>query len=140
MSEYVARNKPFMLNDLGMDEVLKDRRKVYNRLESIGIDVPRHVFCERDNPDVENVVEEFDDYIVVNGVQINKPLVEKPVDAEDHNIFIYYPASSGGGHKKLFRKIDNKSSEFFPNENEVEFLPNIYYVYKYTYPNPNRYV
>jgi inositol-hexakisphosphate/diphosphoinositol-pentakisphosphate 1-kinase len=31
-------------------------------------------------------VEEFDEYIVVNGVQINKPFVEKPVDADDHNV------------------------------------------------------
>ena len=30
----------------------------------------------------DNIIEEFDEYIVINGVQINKPLVEKPVDAE----------------------------------------------------------
>jgi hypothetical protein len=33
-----------------------------------------------------NLVEEHDDYIVVEGVVINKPLVEKPIDAEDHNV------------------------------------------------------
>ena len=55
----------------------------------------------------------------MNGVQINKPLVEKPVDAEDHNIHIYYPSSAGGGSKRLFRKINDRSSEFYPNVNEL---------------------
>ncbi len=32
-----------------------------------------------------------DDHVMVNGVVFNKPFVEKPVDAEDHNIIIYYP-------------------------------------------------
>ena len=27
--------------------------------------------------------------------------------------------SAGGGSKRLFRKIDNKSSEFYPTVNEV---------------------
>jgi inositol hexakisphosphate/diphosphoinositol-pentakisphosphate kinase len=55
----------------------------------------------------------------VNGVQINKPLVEKPVDAEDHNIYIYYPMSAGGGSKRLFRKVDDRSSEFYPHVNDL---------------------
>lgn len=56
---------------------------------------------------------------MVNGVQISKPFVEKPVDAEDHNIYIYYPMSAGGGSKRLFRKVDDRSSEFYPHVNEV---------------------
>ena len=55
----------------------------------------------------------------VNGITIHKPFVEKPVDADDHNIAIYYPTSAGGGCKKLFRKIGNRSSEFYPDINEV---------------------
>ena len=35
-----------------------------------------------------------DDSVVVNGVIFNKPFVEKPVDAEDHNIIIYYPVGT----------------------------------------------
>lgn len=57
----------------------------------------------------DGVLEEHDDYIVVGGQRLNKPLLEKPVDGEDHNIRIYYPRSMGGGSKRLFRKIGNVS-------------------------------
>ena len=119
--QYVKLRKPFMINDLEMETTLKDRRKVYSMLQANGIDVPVHVICNRDDPTAESlpVLEEFDEYILVNGVQINKPLVEKPVDAEDHNIYIYYPMSAGGGSKRLFRKVDDRSSEFYPRVHEL---------------------
>jgi inositol-hexakisphosphate/diphosphoinositol-pentakisphosphate 1-kinase len=121
--QYIALRKPFLINDLSMEATLKDRRQVYDLMVSIGIDVPAHVFVTRPDPDSgladTNVIEEFDEYIVANGVQINKPLVEKPVDAEDHNIYIYYPVSAGGGSKRLFRKVHDRSSEFYPGLNDV---------------------
>lgn len=64
-------------------------------------------------------IEDHDDYIVINGMRMNKPLVEKPVNAEDHNICIYYPRSMGGGCKQLFRKVKNRSSSFDPDINHV---------------------
>lgn len=110
-------------------QVLQDRRKVYDLLERSGIDVPRHAYVSRDgykstgtgdgNGNQETELQEFDDHIEINGVTIHKPFVEKPVDAEDHNIAIYYPTSAGGGCKKLFRKVGNRSSEFYPEINEV---------------------
>eukprot|EP00980_Cylindrotheca_fusiformis_P002959 scaffold683_cov124-Cylindrotheca_fusiformis.AAC.28 len=122
--EYVSLRKPFILNNLESQELLKDRRKVYDLLEASGIDVPRHVYVSLDdyvstgtgdgNGSSEREVREFDDHIEVNGISIDKPFVEKPVDADDHNIAIYYPSSAGGGCKKLFRKIGNRSSEFYP--------------------------
>jgi hypothetical protein len=185
--EYVKLRKVYCLNDLNMQSILQDRRKVYDMLEASGIDVPRHVFLSQDNykstgsgdgnmlnnnKKVENGsgsgssggdgkegnskdkknknkdsdsqsqggqggggsssgsqhgqgssssahVEEYDDHIEINGVSIHKPFVEKPIDADDHNIAIYYPTSAGGGCKKLFRKIGNRSSEFYPDISEI---------------------
>ena len=112
--------KPFLINNLYYDEeILKDRRKVYRLLQENGINTPKCVFVERDKPGPKPVIEEFDDYIVVNGTQINKPLVEKPVDADDHSVYIYYPMSAGGGSKRLFRKVEDRSSEFYQHVNEI---------------------
>ena len=116
--EYATLRKPFVVNDLQRQYALKDRRLVYETLAKAGVPTPRHVALNRDS-DVEQTLEEYDDYIVVNGTKVEKPFVEKPVDSDDHNIYIYYPMSAGGGCKRLFRKIGNQSSQYFADENHV---------------------
>ena len=78
-SEYVKLKRPYSMNDLEMQEKMKDRRAVYDLLEASGIDVPRHVFFSKDDyvstgtgdgdgTTRDEDVKEFDEHIEVNGV------------------------------------------------------------------------
>ena len=139
---YVKARKPFCVNDVPMQKVLWDRRVCLRLLDRIGVSTPQRIEVSRDGgpkiltPDIvrhirdvsgiqleatESVkvhaprkVEMLDngDILSVDGTLLRKPFVEKPTSGEDHNIIIYFPQASGGGARKLFRKIGNKSSEF----------------------------
>ena len=66
--------------------------QVYRILRRAGIELPRFATLDRDSPDpAHHSLVEHEDHVEVNGVVFNKPFVEKPVSAEDHNIYIYYP-------------------------------------------------
>ncbi|KAL1291439.1 hypothetical protein AAHE18_20G201200 [Arachis hypogaea] len=130
---YAALRKPFLVNELEPQHLLHDRRKVYERLEMFGIPVPRYALVIRESPheQLDYFVEE-EDFVEVHGVRFWKPFVEKPIDADNHHIMIYYPSSAGGGMKELFRKVGNRSSEFHPEVRRVrregsyiyeEFMP-----------------
>ncbi|KAE9415420.1 hypothetical protein Angca_004264, partial [Angiostrongylus cantonensis] len=113
--EYVKLRKPYVINDLKRQYDLLDRRKVFRTLAKEGIEHPRHgVLMRGDLTEEDGVLVEHNDHIEVNGMVFNKPFVEKPVSAEDHNIYIYYPSSVGGGSQRLFRKINNRSSWYSP--------------------------
>ncbi|CAG8651918.1 11286_t:CDS:2, partial [Acaulospora morrowiae] len=136
--EYVKLRRPFCVNDLPMQKTLWDRRIVMKLLDTLGIPTPKRLVASKDggpkiDPDVtsqvhKNVgtrlkqtscppakVEMIDfDTISVDGQLLRKPFVEKPISGEDHNIHIYFSSEMGGGGRRLFRKVSNKSSEFDP--------------------------
>ncbi|CAB3364586.1 Hypothetical predicted protein [Cloeon dipterum] len=113
--QYANLRNPFIINNLHMQYDIQDRRKVYAILEKEGIEIPRYAVLDRDSPDPKHhELVESEDHVEVNGVVFNKPFVEKPVSAEDHNIYIYYPTSAGGGSQRLFRKIGSRSSVYSP--------------------------
>ncbi|XP_026233508.1 inositol hexakisphosphate and diphosphoinositol-pentakisphosphate kinase 2 isoform X4 [Anabas testudineus] len=112
---YAKLRNPLLINDLNMQYYIQDRREVYRILQEEGIDLPRYAVLNRDpdKPDQCNLVE-GEDHVEVNGEIFQKPFVEKPVCAEDHNVYIYYPTSAGGGSQRLFRKIGSRSSVYSP--------------------------
>ncbi|CAK7199756.1 inositol hexakisphosphate and diphosphoinositol-pentakisphosphate kinase [Sporothrix eucalyptigena] len=144
---YVKARKPFCVNDVPLQKVLWDRRACLHLLDKIGVPTPQRIEVTRDGgpsiltPDITRHIREIggvtieatdpanfpvpqkvvllddDDVLSVDGKLIRKPFVEKPTSGEDHNIIIYFPRSAGGGARKLFRKIGNKSSEYFENLN-----------------------
>ncbi|EJT77694.1 cortical actin cytoskeleton protein asp1 [Gaeumannomyces tritici R3-111a-1] len=151
---YVKARKPFCVNDVPMQKLLWDRRICLHLLNKIGVRTPRRIEVSRDGgptlltPDMvkhikdvsgltldlpeilglprPSVVELLDDgdTISVDGVLLKKPFVEKPTSGEDHNIIIYFPNSAGGGARKLFRKIGNKSSEYIEDLNVPRAITN----------------
>jgi hypothetical protein len=116
---YAALRKPYSVNDVFSQNILLDRRKVYRKLAESGIPCPYHIIVDRDNlPEGETDPPGFvehEDYVELNGMRIDKPFVEKPASGEDHNVYIYYPHSMGGGVKRLFRKVDNRSADYDPS-------------------------
>ncbi|XP_040277530.1 inositol hexakisphosphate and diphosphoinositol-pentakisphosphate kinase 2 isoform X6 [Bufo bufo] len=112
---YAKLRNPFVINDLNLQYQIQDRREVYRILKDEGILLPRYAVLNRDpnKPDECNLIE-GEDHVEVNGEIFQKPFVEKPVSAEDHNVYIYYPTSAGGGSQRLFRKIGSRSSVYSP--------------------------
>ncbi|KAK2838540.1 hypothetical protein Q7C36_013354 [Tachysurus vachellii] len=112
---YAKLRNPLLINDLNMQYFIQDRREVYRILKEEGIDLPHYAVLNRDpdRPEECNLVE-GEDHVELNGEVFHKPFVEKPVSAEDHNVYIYYPTSAGGGSQRLFRKIGSRSSVYSP--------------------------
>ncbi|KAI9251544.1 histidine phosphatase superfamily-domain-containing protein [Sporodiniella umbellata] len=145
---YTQLRKPYCVNDVQMQTLLWDRRVVLSILDAMGVPTPPRLVISRDsgarvNPeaaaafkkhtgmDMDRVLARYATptesftieahSISVGNESLEKTFIEKPVDGEDHNINIYYSEKRGGGGRRLFRKIGNKSSEMdhtlsFPQE------------------------
>lgn len=123
---YVKLRRPFCVNDLPTQSVLWDRRLVYAILDHMNVPTPRRIEVSRDggskvHPEVKKymvdrlglqlgqpqepktvALREDGKAIIIDGVTLEKPFVEKPVSGEDHNVYIYFRE---GGGRKLFRKV-----------------------------------
>ncbi|CAC5392742.1 PPIP5K [Mytilus coruscus] len=109
---YTNLRKPFVINDLESQYILLDRREVYKTLIKHGIPHPRYSVLNRDKGPLSTsyTITDNEDAIEIENQVFHKPFVEKPVSAEDHNVYIYFPAAAGGGSQRLFRKIGSRSS------------------------------
>lgn len=159
---YVKARKPFCVNDVPLQKLLWDRRLCLKLLDEINVRTPSRLEVSRDGgptlltPDMVKYVKDVagvamqpsdpanypsprkvellddGDVLSVDGELLRKPFVEKPTSGEDHNIIIYFPKSAGGGARKLFRKIGNKSSDFVPDLNKPRAItePESSYIYE----------
>jgi len=118
VKEYVRLRRPYCINDVYTQDIFENRMELYELLEKYGIPTFRHIYADRRGGKTVQV-KETDDYIELDGRRMRKPLVEKPFDGGDHNIHIYFSRAQGGGCRKLFRKVKNKSSEFFPGASAI---------------------
>ncbi|KAJ7368264.1 histidine phosphatase superfamily-domain-containing protein [Mycena albidolilacea] len=135
---YVKLRNPFCINDLPLQVLLWDRRLVGAVLDHLKVPTPPRLEVSRDGgPRVEDELKDLvkaklgltiggftvtpevslredGDAIIIDGKVLEKPFVEKPVSGEDHNVYIYF---KGGGGRRLFRKVGNKSSDLDPTLN-----------------------
>jgi inositol-hexakisphosphate/diphosphoinositol-pentakisphosphate 1-kinase len=126
--DYSDKYSPYLVNDIEKQWDIMDRTKVYQMLTDAGIEQPRYAIKRQDD---KIKVNEQEDQIEIDGQIFYKPFVEKPVNADDHNIYIYFPSTAGGGSQRLFRKVEHKSS-VYSQENKIrrngsyiyeEFMP-----------------
>ncbi|CAM1511466.1 Fc.00g089790.m01.CDS01 [Cosmosporella sp. VM-42] len=159
---YVKARKPFCVNDVPMQQLLWDRRLCLHLLDKISVQTPQRLEVSRDGgptlltPEMSKHIKDISgvtlepvdptkvqpphkvelledgDVLSVDGALLKKPFVEKPTSGEDHNIIIYFPKSAGGGARKLFRKIGNKSSDYIPELNVPRAItePDGSYIYE----------
>uniref|UniRef100_A0A1I8F449 Inositol hexakisphosphate and diphosphoinositol-pentakisphosphate kinase n=1 Tax=Macrostomum lignano TaxID=282301 RepID=A0A1I8F449_9PLAT len=94
VAQYAELRKPFL---------------VYERLREREIPVVRYAVCHRGDAGDDDALLEAEDHIVLNG---------KPLDADDHNIRIYFPSTlAAAAPSRLFRKV-GKLQQRLPSAGE----------------------
>ncbi|CAF1382892.1 unnamed protein product, partial [Didymodactylos carnosus] len=130
--EYCKLRRPFLINDLDKQWDIMDRIQIHEILKAADIPQPRYGFIQQPLPDSSEIVSsnvaviEQDDQIKINGEIFHKPFVEKPVNAENHEVYIYFPPAAGGGSQRLFRKIGSRSSVYTTRNNIRTDGPYVY--------------
>lgn len=109
---YVTKYKPFLVNDIYKQATLFDRRSMYTILKDNGVPINDYVIYDKSTDPHGVHFREFDNRIEVYGKAIMKPFVEKPFNAEDHYIHIYYGVDDKFGTTRLMRKTKEHCSQF----------------------------
>ncbi|CAG2207635.1 PPIP5K [Mytilus edulis] len=118
---YTNLRKPFVINDLESQYTLLDRREVYKTLIKHGIPHPRYSVLNRDKGPLSTsyTITDNEDAIEIENQVFHKPFVEKPVSAEDHNVYIYFLLQRGEAARGcLGSYLRNKGSYIYE-----EFMP-----------------
>jgi hypothetical protein len=68
--QYVRMNKPFLINDVHKQDLLRDRRLVYKKLKAHNVPIPPHIIVNRTPEQCTSQTdpqgfEETDDYVVM---------------------------------------------------------------------------
>ena len=141
--DYVNLTRPICINDLLMQPLLLDRRLILQMLDMDGIPTPPRIISNvgNDYPDftpemiqkIENmgirldqqptIVTQIDsETIQLGSIILKKPFIEKPVSGDDHNVYLYYSKSQGGGVRRMFRKVQSLSFDIRLGINQVYFV------------------
>eukprot|EP00698_Gefionella_okellyi_P026042 TRINITY_DN9805_c0_g1_i1.p1 TRINITY_DN9805_c0_g1~~TRINITY_DN9805_c0_g1_i1.p1 ORF type:complete len:319 (-),score=38.65 TRINITY_DN9805_c0_g1_i1:168-1124(-) len=115
---YEQLRHPISLNDLHMQDVLRNRLDLYHTMDNAGIPHGNYLAVIR-GPDRRDDFTQDGDTIQFQGKMLRKPFVEKPFDADNHDVFVYFPESMGGGCRRMFRKVDDRCSEFLSDVTQV---------------------
>eukprot|EP01147_Barroeca_monosierra_P002118 gene2118-5158_t len=98
--------------------IAMEKKVMASPMQANNIPVPPHVILDRTNGKSPRVIEK-EDVLEIDGETITKPFVMKPIDAEDHNIYVYFSQHDGGGAQHLFRKRKDRASEFIPDKCDI---------------------
>lgn len=112
--KYATLRRAFVVNDLELAYTLRDRAATRSALRLHRLPVADGVIYRPDAGD-RRVVRASGAQVLIytrHGLlrgAVQAPYVEKPADADNHEVIIYY--GPGRGSRRLHRKVGNRSSE-----------------------------